>query len=30
MVAEAELFREWYRSHNQRLYELLGRELTWR
>ncbi|CAM9434471.1 unnamed protein product [Laminaria digitata] len=30
MVEEAELFREWYRPHNERLYKLLGRELTWR
>ncbi|CAM9593351.1 unnamed protein product [Laminaria digitata] len=30
MIEEAELFREWYRPHNERLYELLGREPMWR
>ena len=30
MVEEVDLFREWYRPHNERLYKLLGRELAWR
>ena len=29
MIEEAELFREWYRPHNERLYKLLGREPMW-
>ena len=29
MIEEEELFREWYRPHNERLYELLGREPLW-
>ena len=30
MIEEEELFREWYRPHNERLYKLLGRDLMWR
>eukprot|EP00904_Undaria_pinnatifida_P000341 jgi/Undpi1/10307/HiC_scaffold_28.g12758.m1 len=30
MVDEEELFREWYRPHNERLYKLLDRNLMWR
>eukprot|EP00903_Cladosiphon_okamuranus_P012420 g11638.t1 len=29
MEKEKDLFREWYRPHNQRLFELLGQELPW-
>lgn len=29
MTEEAELFRAWYRPHNERLYKLLGREPMW-
>ena len=30
MVDEEELFREWNRPHNERLYKLLDRDLMWR
>lgn len=29
MLEEAELFRKWYRPHNERLEELLGRKMMW-
>ncbi|CAM9754238.1 unnamed protein product [Scytosiphon promiscuus] len=29
MLEEEELFREWYRPHNERLESLLGREMMW-
>ncbi|CAN0005669.1 unnamed protein product [Scytosiphon promiscuus] len=29
MLEDEQLFREWYRPHNQRLYELLGRTMQW-
>ena len=29
MYEEVELFREWYRPHNERLYKLLDRDFMW-
>eukprot|EP00904_Undaria_pinnatifida_P002702 jgi/Undpi1/12432/HiC_scaffold_5.g02103.m1 len=29
MFEEVELFRDWYRPHNERLYKLLGRDFMW-
>ncbi|CBJ33641.1 conserved unknown protein [Ectocarpus siliculosus] len=29
MLEEEDLFREWYRPHNERLFKLLGRSMMW-
>ncbi|CAN0090885.1 unnamed protein product, partial [Ectocarpus fasciculatus] len=29
MLEEEQLFRDWYRPHNERLYSLIGRDLKW-
>ncbi|CAM9125949.1 unnamed protein product [Ascophyllum nodosum] len=29
MLEDEELFRDWYRPHNDRLFKLLGREMMW-
>jgi len=29
MLKDEDVFREFYRSHNRRLYDLIGRDLGW-
>lgn len=30
MLKDEQYFRDWYRPHNQRLFQLLGREMPWK